>query len=123
LLIVFSYYTQFVYTLPVKEDRVNTDEALKGKMIWQKKNCQACHQIYGLGGFLGPDLTNEYSNKEKGPVYITAFVRGGTPVMPSFNLDESEMNSLLAFLQHISESGESNPKNFKINSNGTIEGK
>lgn len=123
LLAVFSCYTLFVYKLPVNNDEVNADEVMKGKMIWQKKNCLACHQIYGLGGFLGPDLTNIYSNKEKGPLYITAFVKAGTPSMPSFDLKEDEMQSLLAFLQHVSASGKSDPKTFKINSNGTIEGK
>ncbi len=32
--------------------------AIKGKQIWLQNNCQTCHQIYGFGGFLGPDLTN-----------------------------------------------------------------
>ncbi|MBS1506354.1 MAG: cytochrome c [Bacteroidetes bacterium] len=123
LIVVFSFYTTIVYTLTAKQDSVDVTEVMKGKMIWQEKNCLACHQIYGLGGFLGPDLTNVYSNQTKGPAYITAFVRNGTPTMPSFSLTESEMNSLLAFLQHVSASGQSNPQSFKINANGTIEGK
>ncbi|MCH7870146.1 MAG: c-type cytochrome, partial [Planctomycetes bacterium] len=32
--------------------------AKSGLAIWRENNCQACHQIYGYGGFLGPDLTN-----------------------------------------------------------------
>lgn len=91
-------------------------------MIWQNKNCGACHQIYGLGGFLGPDLTNTYSAVGKGPLYISAFVENGTPVMPSFQFQEHEMNALLQYMRHVDASGKSDPKQFKISNYGTIEG-
>ena len=32
--------------------------ARRGQELWLRHNCQSCHQIYGYGGFLGPDLTN-----------------------------------------------------------------
>jgi hypothetical protein len=41
--------------------------------------------------------------------------------MPSFELDENEMDNLLAFLQHVDASGKSDPKNFRRNLDGTIE--
>jgi hypothetical protein len=71
---------------------------------------------------LGPDLTNTYSAAGKGPLYISAFVAAGTPVMPSFQLQEHEMSALLEYMRHVDESGKSDPKQFKINYYGTIEG-
>ncbi|MBI3235010.1 MAG: cytochrome c [Bacteroidetes bacterium] len=94
------------------------NEAVNGKLIWQKYNCNACHQIYGLGGYLGSDLTNEYSLKDTN--FIKAFLMNGTDIMPNFNLTEQEVNALLAFLNTIDRSGKSDPRTFRINVNGTI---
>ncbi len=98
-----------------------SSEADKGKEIWQQKNCNACHQIYGLGGFLGPDLTNVYSQRSE--AYIKAFLQNGTLVMPKFNLSESDMNYLISFLKNIDASGSSDPKNIILNLDGTITNK
>lgn len=124
LVISFIIYTSFIYRQPIVVNELPevSSTVMEGKMIWQNKNCGACHQIYGLGGFLGPDLTNVYSATGKGPAYISAFVTGGTPVMPSFQLEEHEMTALLQYLRHIDASGKSDPKRFKINYDGTIEG-
>jgi nitric oxide reductase subunit C len=83
----------FLYTeLPIQTSEVNKD-ADAGKLIWQKYNCNACHQVYGLGGYLGPDLTNVYSTR--GSKYIQAFLKTGTGAMPQFNLTETETSMLL----------------------------
>lgn len=121
LIMAFGLYTGFIYSLDVPVQEAGVQAAMKGKQIWQQKNCTACHQIYGLGGFMGPDLTNVYSAQGKGPAYIKAFVVGGTNVMPSFNLTHEEMDNLVAFLRHVDRSGKSDPKIFKRNLNGTIE--
>ena len=122
LVMFFLFYTWNLYQLPVSE-KDNTNSVMEGKRVWQQKNCNACHQIYGLGGFLGPDLTNAYSSQGKGPEYIKAFIQNGTVTMPAFQLTEKEVNSLLAFLQHADASGTSSPKTFNANWNGTIEHK
>lgn len=122
LLVSFVIYTSFIYRQPiVPELPENSRAVMIGKMIWQEKNCSACHQIYGLGGFLGPDLTNIYSSSGKGPLYIRAFVSVGTRIMPSFQLSEEEMNALLQYLRHVDASGKSDPKQFKVNYDGTID--
>jgi len=123
LLLAFVFYTGGVYMLSVVDKSVNSQPVMSGKMIWQQKNCSACHQLYGLGGFLGPDLTNIYSNKEKGPAYIKAFVQNGTTVMPSFHLPDHDMDALLAFFQQVDASGKADPKNYSTKFNGTIERK
>ncbi|MFZ1676969.1 MAG: cytochrome c [Saprospiraceae bacterium] len=114
----FLAYTFFLYSsLPMKKV-FESSIADKGKLVWQEKNCNACHQVYGLGGFLGPDLTNEYSLK--GPDVIKAFLISGTATMPSFHLTAEETLTLLAYMQHMDSTGHADPRSFIIRNNGTI---
>ena len=119
LLIAFLSYSFILYiSLPVKNYSTNPGAAT-GKIAWQKYNCNACHQVYGLGGYLGPDLTNVYS--QKGKDYIEVFLKTGTVTMPNFHLTEQEVGALLAFLKNIDASGTADPKTFTQNNDGTIE--
>ena len=119
LLTIFISYSFYLYAaLPVKYDTPEK-EVLSGKYTWQKYNCNACHQVYGLGGYLGPDLTNTYSLR--GPAYIKAFLQNGTATMPNFDLNEKEVSALLAYLRDIAASGKGDPRTFTINNNGTIQ--
>ncbi|MBX2933585.1 MAG: cytochrome c [Ferruginibacter sp.] len=121
LLLGFLSYSFFLYmSLPVKSKPLKK-EVDAGKMVWQQYNCNACHQVYGLGGYLGPDLTNVYS--KRGPAYIGSFLKAGVGAMPLFNLTEAETKSLLTYLKDIDASGTSDPKTFTINYDGTIEQK
>ena len=45
------------YDTPVRTPPLD-DLARAGRALWHDHNCQTCHQIYGFGGFLGPDVTN-----------------------------------------------------------------
>ena len=119
LMASFLSYSIYLYSaLPVKPQPLNK-EADSGKLTWQKYNCNACHQVYGLGGYLGPDITNVYS--VRGPAYIQAFLKNGTVIMPNFHLTEKESNDLLSFLKAIDASGKSDPKTFILHDDGTIE--
>lgn len=121
LLTAFIGYSLYLYAaLPVKVVSVN-NEADRGKLSWQKYNCNACHQVYGLGGYMGPDLTNVYS--AKGSAYIQAFLKNGTTTMPNFRLSGREITELTAFLESIDASGKSDPKTFTLKYDGTIEQK
>lgn len=113
-----SYSFQLYSSLPAKNQPV-TKEISDGKLLWQQYNCNACHQVYGLGGYLGPDLTNTYSLN--GPAYIKAFLKNGTATMPNFNLTIDEMEALVNYLQNIDASGKADPRTFTIKNNGTIE--
>ncbi len=95
------------------------DAALQkeGRLVWQKNNCHVCHQLYGLGGFLGPDLTNV---AEKGYYYMDAFLKVGINSMPVFNLTEEEKLHLFEFLKATNASGSANPKDYKILIDGMI---
>ena len=119
LLIAFLVYSFHLYSSLPYLTTPGSAAACRGKLIWQKYNCTSCHQIYGLGGYLGPDLTNAYSMR--GPEYIRVFLQSGTTTMPNFHLKEDEITGLIAYLQKVDSSGKSDPRTFTINTNGTIE--
>ncbi|MEY3188851.1 MAG: hypothetical protein RIT41_1386 [Bacteroidota bacterium] len=118
LIISFLSYSIVLYLQPSQKTDFTSPNADHGKMVWQKFNCNACHQIYSLGGYLGPDLTNIYALR--GPDYIKALVGAGTATMPAFQLTPKEMDDLISYLQHIDASGKADPRRFKINKNGSI---
>ncbi|HLG34402.1 MAG TPA: cytochrome c [Bacteroidia bacterium] len=125
LLLVFAFiiYTGIVYTVgTAKNNSVPlTDDVRQGKIIWQKKNCSACHQLYGLGGYMGPDLTNVISARGKGEIYAEAFIRAGTKVMPNFQFKDDEVKSLVAFLKYVDASGKFPMKDFGVTYYGTVQ--
>lgn len=101
LVISFLVYTGFVYTTGTScSTAVMYAEAIEGKLVFQKYNCTACHQLYGLGGYLGPDLTTTLSNPGKNEQYIKAILKTGTQRMPDHHLSDREINALYAFLQY-----------------------
>lgn len=118
LIAAFLSYTGYLYAYLPEKGKDTSAEAFKGKILWQQNNCNSCHQVYGLGGYLGPDLTNVYSLR--GPAYIRAFLQNGTNIMPDFKLQEDEIKSLIAYLQNINASGKADPRKFSIQYNGTI---
>lgn len=114
----FLAYSFVLYFSDPQEMHAPSAKAVEGKLLWQQKNCSACHQLYGLGGHLGPDLTNVYGNRPE--AYIKAFLKAGTPVMPDFHLSPQEMDALVAFLKYTNTTGTANPKSFTKHFDGTI---
>lgn len=112
-----------IYLGPTYVKDTEAKSLAEGRLIWQKYNCQSCHQLYGLGGYLGPDLTNVYSAKGKGELFIRAFLRAGTKQMPAFHLSKEEETNLIAFLKSTDASGIADPRNFVITPSGMIEQK
>lgn len=122
----FLIYSFTIYLVPsnkIGDESYNGEAASEGRLIWQKYNCQSCHQLYGLGGYLGPDLTNVYSAKGKGQIFIKAIVRSGTAQMPAFYLNPEEEENLLHFLRSTDASGVADPRNFEVLNTGMIERK
>jgi nitric oxide reductase subunit C len=126
--LVFSFfiYSFTVYTSGTANDKgasLITEQSKKGKLLFQDYNCTSCHQIYGLGGYMGPDLTNVISAKGKGPIYAKALLQGGSARMPNFHLSEDEMNAFIAYLTYVDKTGVSPVLKFKTNADGTIDQK
>ncbi len=122
LFIAFIIYTFFVYNDSGNRnpnDSIPDRQSLAGWKTWQEKNCQSCHQIYGLGGYMGPDLTNVASEPAKGDIYLRTFIKFGTGKMPNFNLNDSEVTNLVAFLKWIDKSGKSRVPKEKVTWSGS----
>jgi len=120
----FLIYSFSIYITPlsIKEDLTfNKKLASEGRLVWQSYNCQSCHQLYSLGGYLGPDLTNIISNPNKGEKIVKAIVKSGTKQMPAFNLSDQEMKSLIEFLKSTDASGKADLRELNINQFGMIE--
>jgi len=95
--------------------------AIAGEQLYQDYNCASCHQLYGLGGYLGPDLTNVISTPGKGPVYVNAFINSGISAMPKFDLSEKERNQIVAFLTSVDETGIYPNKNATFSKTGWVD--
>lgn len=106
LLVVFIIYNVSIYTVNHYKQSVKLSEtALQGQLLWQENNCWSCHQVYGLGGYLGPDLTNIFSATNKGSNYIKAFLNSGVKSMPKFNFSEDEKEAIVSYLKYIDSTG------------------
>jgi nitric oxide reductase subunit C len=80
--------------------------ALAGARLWHEHNCQACHQIYGYGGFLGPDLTNAASRFGDGlEGMVAAMMAAGPGAMPRIEASPQQVDELGAWLRHIDATG------------------
>ena len=102
------------------ENHASREGKMDGKLVWQKYNCQSCHQLYGLGGYLGPDLTNIMSEHGKGREYIVGIISSGARQMPAFILTEDEQAALLDFLRQADSSGNADPRAFRVTASGMI---
>lgn len=121
LVTIFFGYNIVIYTQDARGSMATMPkEAIRGEKLWQENNCVACHQIYGLGGYLGPDLTNIISSKNKGEMYVEAFINSGSKSMPQFDFSENEKRDLVAFLTHIDQTGYYPNYNAKIKANGWV---
>lgn len=105
LMVLFFGYTLLVYTkgtetglsfTNAEQQKINS-----GKQLYQQYNCQACHQIFGLGGYLGPELTKAYSDKSRGEQYMKAILSVGGSRMPDFRFSAKQIDALIAYLKYV----------------------
>ncbi len=105
LFAAYLVYSIIVYTMGTEKNIVvSATEQIQiknGSHLFQKYNCTACHQLYGLGGFLGPELTTAYSDPARGELFMTAFLKGGGQRMPNFHFKDEEIRSLIQFLKYV----------------------
>lgn len=121
LCFLFLAYSFSIYINPIKLKSMNSTNIAEGRLIWQKYNCQSCHQLFNLGGYLGPDITNIISQPHKGENFIIAMIQSGNKQMPAFHLSKMEINLLLEFLKSVDSIGNSDPRKLKLNNLGMIE--
>jgi len=74
-----------------------------GQVLFQQEDCVACHQMNGLGGVSGPDLTHIGSQRPDVDWHVAHLKDPGSAVadsaMPDFShLNETELNDLANYL-------------------------
>jgi nitric oxide reductase subunit C len=111
LLIALTFDT--MGQLPKRDNRENLSESvLRGKHIWETRNCIGCHTLMGEGAYFAPELVNVYTRR--GPDFIKAWIKGqptgapGRRQMPNFNLTEEQLDDMVNFFKYTSEVNTSN---------------
>ncbi len=89
-------------------DPTLTPTEREGLALWREHNCQACHQIFGFGGFLGPDLTNRVTDDTQ-DAELAWILTSGSGKMPAFNLPDEDKRAIFAFLRYVNRTGQSQP--------------
>jgi nitric oxide reductase subunit C len=80
-----------------------TPAVVRGKHIWETRNCIGCHTLLGEGAYFAPELGNVY--KRRGPDFIKAWMQAqptgapGRRQMPQFHLNDEQLNDLVEFLK------------------------
>lgn len=121
LIAMFVIYNAFIYTQGTSNITPKMSvKAIKGEQLYQENNCTSCHQFYGLGGYLGPDLTNIISKENKGPGYVKAFLNSGIKAMPKFNFTEDEKEELVQFLTEVDKTGYYPMKDAETDASGWV---
>ena len=78
---------------------------IRGKHLFDRKNCMGCHTILGEGAYYAPELTKVY--ERRGPAFIKAMLKDpeamypGQRKMTNYKFNDEEMEDLTAFLQWI----------------------
>jgi nitric oxide reductase subunit C len=106
LVLCFALQTTLVYS----DDASGVElegEALAGSELWHVHGCQVCHQLYGFGGFLGPDLTNVASRYPGDQLrdQLEVVLTNGSGQMPSFELHSGDVDAFAAFFVEMNKTG------------------
>ncbi|MCH7341799.1 cytochrome c [Pelomonas sp. CA6] len=80
-----------------------TPAVVRGKHIWETRNCIGCHTLLGEGAYFAPELGNVY--KRRGGDFIKAWMKAqptgapGRRQMPQFHLNDQQLDDLVEFLK------------------------
>lgn len=97
--------------LPDRDNRgAISEQVARGKMVWEENNCIGCHTLLGEGAYFAPELGNVYTRFGNSSDAIKAFIasrpKEGVPgrrSMPQFNLSDTDLDAIAAFLKYASE--------------------
>lgn len=84
-----------------------TPEVVRGKHLWDAKNCMGCHTLMGEGGYYAPELTKVY--ERRGEAFIKAMLKDpqamypGERKMVKYDLTEQQMSDMVAFFKWVGE--------------------
>jgi len=100
-----------VDTIRQLPERQNSDlmtaSVVRGKTIWDDKNCMGCHTILGEGAYYAPELTRVVDRR--GEEWIRLFIRDPAAMYPGkrrmvqYDFTEDEITDVIAFLGWIGQ--------------------
>ena len=79
-----------------------TPAVVRGKHLWETRNCIGCHSLLGEGAYFAPELGNVY--KRRGPDFIKVWIKAqptgapGRRQMPN-QFQRQELDDLVEFLK------------------------
>ena len=79
-----------------------TDSAIRGKHLFDTKNCMGCHTIMGEGAYYAPELTKVL--ERRGEAFVKAILKDpeamypGQRKMVNYHFSDREIDDLTAFL-------------------------
>ncbi|MBW2243650.1 MAG: c-type cytochrome [Deltaproteobacteria bacterium] len=82
-----------------------TESVVRGKHLWDAKNCMGCHTILGEGAYYAPELTRVV--ERRGKEWIAIFLRDPEAMFPGqrrmtqYDFSEGEIQDVVAFLDWI----------------------
>jgi nitric oxide reductase subunit C len=104
VLVFIGLVTDSARQIPVRSNAAElTPAVVRGKLLWETRNCIGCHTLLGEGAYFAPELGNVY--KRRGPDFIKAWIKAqptGTPgrrQMPQFNFSDAQLDDLVEFLK------------------------
>lgn len=111
LALTFVGQTWLVYADDGTEVRLEGD-ALAGSHLWHDNGCQTCHQLYGYGGFIGPDLTNLRSRLGAAGMAarLDDVLVTGPGQMPDFSMTPADRTRMGDFLSAMDRTGKGQPR-------------
>lgn len=119
LFVIQSGLTYTTSTEVLSEKADLTPQAQRGEALYREFNCTACHQFYGLGGYMGPDLTNVTIAEGKGPAFAKTLILYGSARMPALGVTTQEADDLVAFLEAVAATGTYPIRNMDLTPWGT----
>ncbi len=87
-----------------------TPQVKRGQEVWHENNCINCHTLFGEGAYYAPDLTK--ITQHRGEAYLQAYMRDPSKfydetrhrrLMPKQDISDSDITSLIAFLDWVSK--------------------
>jgi len=85
-----------------------TPAVVRGKHVWETRNCIGCHTLLGEGAYFAPELGNVYIRRggdDGGIDFIKAWMKAmptnapGRRQMPQFHLNDQQLDDLAQFLK------------------------
>ena len=89
-----------------------TESAIRGKHLWETRNCIGCHTLLGEGAYFAPELGNVFVRRGEDAgfkPFLQAWMKiqplgvPGRRSMPQFHLSDQEVDDIAEFLKWTSK--------------------